>query len=257
VVVFAGDMPAPNSGGQATLSRPRDIRSRIRKEETMVIVVGSGKLARELLSALPSASATKVIAWADAPKTEGSSVVVHAGSGRELEDVITYCHRTGSVLLELATGSEIENREVNFPVVVCPNTNILMLKFMAMLAVSGHHFKNYRVRVIESHQAEKSSLPGTAVALSQSLGLPSEKIHSIRDPREQRETLQIPPEYLARHAYHRAEIEDHVGRIVLETRVFGPAPFAEGLAQILSAVRTNKLESRHYNIMEFIDNGWI
>lgn len=225
----------------------------------MVIVVGTGKLARELLRALPIASSTKVIAWANAAKTltEVSSVVVHAGSGRELEDVITYCQETGSTLVELATGSEIENREVNFPVVVCPNTNILMLKFLAMLAASGHHFKNYTVRVVESHQAEKSSVPGTAVKLAQSLGLQSEKIHSIRDPRVQREALQIPPEYLSRHAYHRVEIEDHVGSIVLETRVFGPAPYAEGLAQIISALRSNKLENRCYSIMEFIENGWV
>jgi 4-hydroxy-tetrahydrodipicolinate reductase len=223
----------------------------------VVIVVGTGKLARELLSVLPSTSPTKVIAWAEAAKNERSSVVVHAGSGRELEDVISYCQETGSTLVELATGSEMENREVNFPIVVCPNTNILMLKFLAMLAASGHHFKNYKVSITESHQAEKSSVPGTAVALAQSLGLPSEKILSIRDPREQREALQIPPEYLSRHAYHRVEIEDHVGRIVLETKVFGPAPYAEGLAQIISAVRSNKLESRRYTIMEFIEHGWI
>jgi dihydrodipicolinate reductase len=227
------------------------------KETKVVIVVGTGKLARELLSVLPSTSSIKVAAWADAVKSEEKSVVVHAGSGRELEDVITYCQETGSTLVELATGSGIESREVNFPVVVCPNTNILMLKFLAMLAASGHHFKNYKVSVIESHQAEKSSVPGTAVALAQSLGLPSSKILSIRDPREQRDALKIPPEYLARHAYHRVEIEDNVGRIVLETKVFGPAPYAEGLAQIISTVRSNKLENRRYNIMEFIENGWV
>ena len=140
---------------------------------------------------------------------------------------------------------------------VCPNTNILMLKFLAMLATSGHHFKNYTVRVMESHQAEKTSVPGTAVALAQSLGLAKGDIRSIRDPREQREALHIPSEYLSRHAYHRVEIEDLVGSIVLETRVFGPSPYAEGLARIISAVRSHKLENRHYNIMEFIENGWL
>jgi 4-hydroxy-tetrahydrodipicolinate reductase len=223
----------------------------------VVIVVGTGKLARELLSELPSASSTKVIAWADAARSEAGSVVVHAGSGRELEDVITYCQDTGSTLVELSTGSEIESRAVDFPVVVCPNTNILMLKFLAMLAASGHHFKNYKVSIIESHQAGKSSVPGTAVALAQSLGLPSEKILSIRDPGEQRDALRISPEYLSRHAYHRVEIEDNVGRVVLETKVCGAAPYAAGLAQILSAVRSQQLESRRYNVMEFIENGWV
>jgi len=223
----------------------------------VVIVVGAGKLARELLNALPERISGKVAAWADAPGSGESSIVVHAGSGRELESVVAYCQRTGSILVELATGSELEDHDAGFPVVVCPNTNILMLKFLAMLAASGAHFKNYTVRIAESHQAGKSSVPGTAVALAQSLGLAGEKIRSIRDPREQRETLHIPPEYLSRHAYHRVEIEDHAGSVVLETRVFGPAPYAEGLAQILSAVRSNTLENRRYNVMEFIEKGWI
>lgn len=223
----------------------------------MVIVVGTGKLARELLSTLPSTSSQNVIAWADAAKAKGSSIVVHAGSGRELEDVIKYCQETGSTLVELATGSEIEKREFGFPVVVCPNTNILMLKLLAMLAANGHQFKNYKLSVIESHQAEKSSVAGTAVAMAKSLGLPSEKIVSIRDPQEQREALQIPPESLARHAYHRVEIADHVGSIVLETRVVGPAPYAEGLGQIISAIRANKLENRRYDVVEFIEWGWV
>jgi len=227
------------------------------KEKIVVIVAGSGKLARELLSALPRTSSTKVIAWADAARTGGSSVVVHAGSGRELNDIIVYCQETGSTLIDLATGSGIVDREVNFPVVVCPNTNILMLKFLAMLAASGHHFRNCKVRVTESHQADKSSVAGTAVNIARSLGVSSEKIVSIRDPQEQKEVLQIPPEYLSRHAWHRVEIEDHAGSIALETRVFGPAPYAEGLAQIISAVRSNKLECRCYNIMEFVENGWV
>ncbi len=222
----------------------------------MVVVVGAGKLAQELLCELPSVSSIRVVAWGDATKT-GKAVVVHAGSGRELEDVIAYCQETGSTLIELATGSSIEGREVSFPVVVCPNTNILMLKFLAMLATSGHHFATYKVRVIESHQADKSSVPGTAVAIAQSIGLPRERIISVRDPQEQLESLEIPAEYLSRHAYHKIEIEDHVGSIRLETRVFGAAPYAQGLSQIISAVRSNALDGRRYNIMEFVTNGWI
>jgi dihydrodipicolinate reductase len=227
------------------------------KEEMVVTVVGTGKLARELLSELPKVSCAKVIAWPDMARAEGRGVVVHAGSGRELEDAIAYCQQTGSTLVELATGSVLETREVGFPVVVCPNTNILMLKFMAMLAASGRYFRNDKVRITESHQAEKASVPGTAVALARSLGLPSEKIHSIRDPREQMESLHVPPEHLSRHAYHRVEIEDQVSSITLETRVFGPAPYADGLAQIIAAIQSHEIENRRYDVTEFIENGWV
>lgn len=228
----------------------------------MIIVVGTGKLAKELLGALPAASSLPVVPWAEAASVgaggEGTAVVVHAGSGRELDDVIRYCRETGAILVELATGSVIEKGEPGFPVVVCPNTNLLMLKFLAMLAASGALFRDYTVRLSESHQAGKSSVPGTAVAMAASLGLPSGQIRSIRNPQEQREVLNIPPEYLDRHAYHRIEIEDQAGSsIVLETRVASPAPYAAGLAQIIAALRCHTLEKRRYSVMELIGNGWL
>lgn len=223
----------------------------------MIVVAGSGKLAAELLNALPGMIPSKVIAWADAAMADGPCVIVHAGSGRELGNVVSYCNKTASTLLELATGSLIAEHKTRFPVVVCHNTNILMLKFMAMLATSGHLFNDYSVKIVESHQADKSSVPGTAVSIAKSLGLPSGKIQSVRDPREQRDTFGIPSEHLSRHAYHRIEIEDPVCKISFETKVFGHSPYAEGVAQIVSAARSNALENRHYDIMDFIENGWL
>jgi dihydrodipicolinate reductase len=222
-----------------------------------IIIAGSGKLATELLNVLPGIVSDEVLAWADAAKAETPCVVVHAGSGRELESIVSYCGRTGSPLIELATGSTIEDHKTDFPVVVCPNTNILMLKFMAMLAASGHHFKDYSIRVTESHQADKSSVPGTAVNMAASLGLPGDQIRSIRDPRVQQESLNIPQEYLSRHAYHRIEIEDPVTSLCFETRVLGRAPYAEGVAKIIFAVRSNALEYKRYSVMDFIEKGWL
>jgi 4-hydroxy-tetrahydrodipicolinate reductase len=222
-----------------------------------IIIAGSGKLATELLNVLPGIVSANVLAWADAAKAETPCVVVHAGSGRELESVVSYCGRTASPLIELATGSSIADHKADFPVVVCPNTNILMLKFMAMLAANGHQFKDYTIRVLESHQADKSSVPGTAVNMATSLGLPGDQIHSIRDPRVQEETLKIPQEFLSRHAYHRIEIEDPVTSLSFETRVFGRAPYAEGVAKIISAVCSNSLENTHYSVMDFIEKGWL
>lgn len=222
-----------------------------------IIIAGSGKLATELLNVLPGLVSGEVLAWADAAKAETPCVVVHAGSGRELDNILAYCAKTASPLIELATGSAIADCKTDFPVVVCPNTNILMLKFMAMLAASGHHFKDYTVRVTESHQADKTSVPGTAVTMAASLGLPGDRIHSIRDPRVQQESLNIPQEYLSRHAYHRIEIEDPVTSLCFETRVLGRAPYAEGVARIISAVRSHTLENKHYGVMDFIEKGWL
>lgn len=229
----------------------------IESGKMQVIVVGSGKLARELLGALPSGDAGQVVPWAAEGLPAEKSVVVHAGSGRELQAVSAFCESTCSALVELSTGSALEHLAVGFPVVLCPNTNLLMLKFMAMLERSGHLFRGYRIGLTESHQAQKSSVPGTAVSMAQALGLVPGDIRSVRDAEVQQRVLQIPPEHLGRHAYHQVLIEDGACSVTLETRVYGDAPYAEGVAHIVAAVRERPLENRRYAIIEFIDNGWL
>jgi len=93
--------------------------------------------------------------------------------------------------------------------------------------------------------------------LAHSLGVRDDEIRSIRDPREQTEALGIPQEYLSRHAYHRIEIEDGLTSLALETRVFGKAPYAEGMAKIVAAIRAHKLEPRLHHVLEFVENGWL
>lgn len=222
-----------------------------------VIIVGTGKLGRELFTSFKERAVFPVIAWAGDAAHSFPSVVVHTGSGRELDDVVSYCERTRSILLELSTGSTLLKKEVACPVVICPNTNILMLKFMALLAQGGHHFKNYKIQITESHQADKSSVPGTAVNLAESLGVSPEKIKSLRDVSVQRDVLGIPQEYLSRHAYHRLVIEDGLSSVALETKVFGSTPYADGVGQIIQAVSENDLEPRRYNVLELIEMGWL
>lgn len=222
-----------------------------------VLIVGTGKLATELLNELSLEEQFEIVPWSKASPVKVQSILVHAGSGRELQEVIAYCRETRSVLIELATGSEWEASAPGFPVVVCPNTNILMLKFMNMLAKSGHLFNGGNVRVTESHQAGKTSTPGTAVAMAESLGLGAVDVVSVRDPEQQQSVLGIPPEHLGRHAFHCIAIEDAACSIVMETRVYGSSPYASGVAQIISAVRAHELESRVYAINEFIEKGWL
>lgn len=222
-----------------------------------VLIVGSGKLATELVNELSLDAPLMVRRWSDSSTAPDSSVVVHAGSSRELDDVIAYCQETNSVLIELATGSKLEIASPKFPVVLCPNTNILMLKFMNMLASGGKLFKGYHIEVTESHQAEKRSAPGTAIAIAQSLGLCANDVVSVRDTEKQLTTLSIPAEHLGRHAVHAIRIEDAVCRISLETRVYGASPYADGVAKIVSAVTSRQLQNRVYAIDEFIEHGWV
>lgn len=222
-----------------------------------VWIVGSGKLAKELLGGLRLDRAYHIRAWADKTDEITPSIVVHAGSGRELTDIISYCEATDSVLVELSTGTNLENTPLNIPVVLCPNTNILMLKFMSMLSQSGSMFSKYKIDITESHQSSKTSAPGTAIAIAQSLGLQEDDITSVRDSKQQEFEFDIPAQHLDRHAYHRIEILDGVCSIVMETKVLGSSPYAAGVAKIVLAADKNKLEKRLYKVIEFVENGWV
>lgn len=222
-----------------------------------VIVVGSGKLAAELLEHMELPEGMTLRAWRDGGPAEDAGFVVHAGSGRELPHVIAYCERTGATLMELATGSILEGAIPTFPLVLCPNTNILMLKFMSMLAASGHLFRGYEISLQESHQYGKTSAPGTAIALAQSLGLSSDSIVSERDPARQMDVLGVSSEHLARHAVHRIGISDEVCTVNLESRVMGAAPYARGVGQLLRALQWRKLEPRLYRVEEMVTAGWL
>jgi len=222
-----------------------------------VFIVGTGKLATELLESLGQDPASQIFPWAKRSESQRPAIVVHAGSGRELHAVVDYCQASHSTLVELATGSDAQTAAQGFPVVLCPNTNILMLKFMHMLEKSGHLFAGYAIQLTESHQQPKTSVPGTAVSMAQALGLGSDAVRSVRDPQQQADRLQIPAEHLARHAYHQIVVKDPVCSVTLETRVYGAAPYADGVSRILAAVRTHPLEDRVYPIGEFVERGWV
>ncbi|WP_275760224.1 hypothetical protein [Ralstonia pseudosolanacearum] len=85
--------------------------------QTQVIVVGSGKLATELLSSPKLNREFRVAHWGNQTVAANKSIVIHAGSGRELKDVFAYCETTQSPLIELATGSEIATTNA-FPIVI-------------------------------------------------------------------------------------------------------------------------------------------
>lgn len=227
------------------------------KSNMQVIIAGTGKLATELRHAMGKDAPYQIQAWAGQSSHADQAIVVHAGSGRELEAIAAFCAATHSPLIELATGSKIEAMPLSFPVVLCPNTNILMLKFMAMLERNGPMFRHYDVKVLESHQASKTSVPGTAVNIANSLGVSSHEIESVRDVGVQRTLTGLADADLARHAFHQIRIEDDSCSVLLETRVWGDAPYAKGVEQIVAAVMAHELQDRCYTVMEFVHEGWL
>lgn len=222
-----------------------------------VFIAGSGKLAAELLYKLNSNNEYTVSPWSAEAPADDRTIVVHAGSGREVNSISNFCVRTSSVLIELATGTSLESLNPNFPLVLCPNTNILMLKFMCMLERSGSLFKGSAIRITESHQASKMSVPGTAVSMANALGVSASEIKSVRNSSQQIDDFGIPQEHLSRHAFHRIQIHDGPCSVDLETRVYGDSPYASGVQQIIAAIQQRELQARAYSINEFIENGWV
>jgi hypothetical protein len=223
-----------------------------------VLIVGSGKLAAELIENLKSRIIVSVIPWNRKDEMlEYKSVVVHAGSGRELQSVVPFCSSNNSVLIELSTGGKLAEENHPFPILICPNINILMLKFMAMLQSHGYLFREYHKTILESHQATKTSAPGTAINIAHSLGLETDQIISVRNPVVQENELGIPSDFLSRHAYHRVIIGDGDVSITFETKVLGHTPYASGLAKVIEGIYGRELEPKSYDILSLVQSGWI
>lgn len=229
-----------------------------RMKRKNVIVAGSGKLATAVLEELSQDKTGLVTLWETRDlNSMPESIVVHAGSGRQLAEVYEFCASSNSVLVELSTGTTTIDDKFSFPVILCPNTSILLIKFMAMWKHFGNLSNRFDISILESHQHSKTSAPGTAVEIADAIGYSRENISSVRDPEVQSKELEIPDEYLPKHAFHRIKIEDGSVSIQVEAKVLGHDSYATGVREIVSAIKKVELENRKYQITEFAENGWI
>lgn len=223
---------------------------------SQIILAGKGKLAAEVWSGIELPDSLVKLEWGYADVCYEQSIIIHAGSGRELPEIIEFCSGTKSVLIELSTGTALEGKQYPFPVVICHNTNILMLKFLKMLSTNGHMFSENFITVLESHQSTKESVSGTALHIARSLGLQSDDIRSVRD-QELQISLAVPLSSLERHALHRITITDGVCDITFQSRILCGGGYAPGVSKIVSAAASNFLENRNYLVDEFVVKGWI
>src|SRR5688572_18980100 len=113
-----------------------------------IFIVGSGKLANALLASNLSFPSCEVVQWNTTHQTHNEkAIVVHAGSGRQLKECIAFCERTASVFIELSTGLETEKLSPDFPLIICPNTSILLLKTLHVFKTFGSYFKDYQISI--------------------------------------------------------------------------------------------------------------
>ena len=227
-------------------------------EKIKIFVAGSGKLANAILSSGLSFQSCEILKWDKRYQTlDEKAIVVHAGSGRQLKECMEFCAKTKSIFIELSTGLETETLQSDFPLIICPNTSILVLKTLNMLKANGLSFENYSISITESHQSTKKTEPGTAYAFANALKFPVDKIVSVRNPEIQQNEVGIPEEYLEKHAYHKIVIRDGNDEITIETKVLGHDSYAKGVKLIIEAALINSLENRSYTVLDLIASNML
>ena len=182
---------------------------------------------------------------------------MHAGSGRQQKECLGFCSRTKTVFIELSTGLGTEIIKPDFPLIICPNISILVLKTLNMIKTSSQYFENYEISITESHQSEKKTEPGTAIAFANSLKLPRDRIVSIRDAEMQQNLIKIPGEYINKHAFHKIVIKDGDDEVNIETKVLGHKSYVNGVKKLIEMVLNYKLENKKYMILDLIDDNML
>jgi len=230
---------------------------------TQIVVIGHGKLAGSILTNLGGALHRRGFAVGFIGNHDeifrgsiipGTSVMIHAGSGRQYDETMAYANDNCIPYIQACTRGE---HEMPLPgcfrcvFVEAPNLSIPIIKFLHMLRQHGPRFSDYDVTVTESHQQMKHSVAGTAVEMGRYLGVHQSRILSIRDPSIQRDDLGI--DNLGLHAYHILTISDSDCTITLETRVEGHAPYINGLAEIV--LNLHRLERGYYRATDLVEAG--
>jgi 4-hydroxy-tetrahydrodipicolinate reductase len=234
-----------------------------KKMSLQFIIIGNGHLSEYITNNLIAIGKTSglniasIINWNSFDKKYlPGQIVVHVGSGRQLAEAIMYCQMNMTPLIQASTGIQYDSQlpvDLRFTLLETPNLSIPIIKMLYMLKKNGHLFKDYQIKMTESHQARKTSLPGTAKAIADALSYPIDKIESIRNVLFQNTELKVPENYLDSHAIHQIEITEGNCKIEIMSKVLGFDSYLYGLSAITKVI--GKLENRKYYITDLIDGG--
>jgi 4-hydroxy-tetrahydrodipicolinate reductase len=228
------------------------------------VVIGGGHLSqyiRNRLIEIGKLSGVQIDAvenWDNLDDSKQKSILVHVGSGRQLNDVIKYSQKTNTPLIQASTGiNYLESlpKRLRFILVEAPNLSIPIIKLLYALKQCGNLFSHYEVTIAESHQSRKTSLPATAKELAEALNMPVGKIKSVRDLQTQRIEYHVPEEYLDAHAIHIVNINEGSCKITIKTEALGYDSYLYGIVSIARAME--KLKNGSYFVTDLVDKGII
>jgi len=229
-----------------------------------ILVVGNGNFGRTInenlvrISCLKNCEKLAVTKWEDLDYKNidlDSCGIVHAGSGRQLPEVIDFCAKHGLPMIQASTDidEDVLPENPEFVLIEAPNLAIPIVKFLTLLEQGNVLFRDYKIRIYESHQQTKSQLAGTAQAMAKILGVDRTNILMIRDQKIQQMLLHVPEEALNGHAIHQIEIEGHGATIGFSTKVFGRDAYLHGILAVFNVV--DNLEQGRYLVTELVNKG--
>ncbi|KAL3627704.1 4-hydroxy-tetrahydrodipicolinate reductase 2, chloroplastic [Castilleja foliolosa] len=153
--------------------------------------------------------------------------------------------------------------------VISPQMGKQVVAFLAAMEIMSEQFpgafSGYDMQVMESHQAGKLDISGTAKAVIscfEKLGasFDPEQVQQIRDPRVQVEMVGVPEEYLSGHAFHMYNLTSPDGTVTFEFQhnVCGRSIYAEGTVDAIlflaKKISTNA-DKRIYDMIDVLREG--
>ncbi|KAL6573950.1 4-hydroxy-tetrahydrodipicolinate reductase 2, chloroplastic [Orobanche hederae] len=153
--------------------------------------------------------------------------------------------------------------------VISPQMGKQVVAFLAAMEIMAEQFpgafSGYDMQVMESHQAGKLDISGTAKAVIscfQKLGasFELEQVQQIRDPRLQVEVVGVPEEHLSGHAFHMYHLTSPDGTVSFEFQhnVCGRSIYAEGTVDailFLAKKVSSEADKRIYDMIDVLREG--
>ncbi len=181
-------------------------------------------------------------------------VAIHVGSGREFPALLHHCERHRIPIIQCSSGIVLPE-VVPVPIVSVSNAALSAQWFFQDLEAQVNIYRTRHPTwcLVESHQAEKTTVSATALHIANILGIPHDEIISIRDTEDQLK-MGIPREHLAAHAYHRVSGVVGEGKIELSLEIHGREEYAEGILRIAKMVHLvrNDLQNQVYPAKYFL-----
>ncbi|KAL2484029.1 4-hydroxy-tetrahydrodipicolinate reductase 2 [Forsythia ovata] len=189
------------------------------------------------------------------------------------ENAALYC-KVGVPFVMGTTGGDRELlyktvADSNVYSVISPQMGKQVVAFLAAMEIMAEQFpgafSGYNLQVMESHQASKLDVSGTAKAVIscfQKLGVSFEldQVQLIRDPKLQIEMVGVPEEHISGHAFHMYHLTspDETVSFEFQHNVCGRSIYAEGTVDailFLAKKVQSKADKRIYDMIDVLREG--